>query len=184
MKKISINFLRSTALGVCLTAGAAMLGAQDNTGNMNGHSPDSKFAMEAAHGGQAEVAMGKLAAEKASDPDVKAFGQQMVDDHSKANEQLMGIAKYESMSLPSGMNAKQKAMYTKLKALSGTSFDKAYVDGMVMDHEEDVTEFKQEADSGTDPKIKDFASQTLPVIQGHLDKIKNIQSKMGSSQGR
>lgn len=180
MKSLYTNCFRSTALCVCMTAGTGMLGAQGMS-NMKGHSADSKFAMGAAHGGAAEVAMGKLAAEKASDPDVKAFGQQMVDDHSKANDQLMGVAKDESMTLPSDMNAKQKAMYAKLKGLSGASFDKAYVKGMVMDHEEDVAEFKKEADSGSDPKIKDFATQTLPVIQGHLEKIKTIQSKMGSS---
>jgi putative membrane protein len=141
---------------------------------------DVKFADAAAHGGAAEVMMGKLAAEKASDPDVKAFGQQMVDDHSKANDQLMSVAKSESMTLPSGPDAKQKAAYAKLSALSGASFDKAYVKVMVKDHEEDVADFQKEANMGKDEKIKSFASQTLPVLQGHLDKIKSIQAKMMS----
>ena len=146
----------------------------------HGATADSKFAIAAAHGGKAEVEMGKLAADKASNPDVKAFGQQMVDDHSKAADQLMSVAQSESMTLPSDMDAKQKAMYAKLKVLSGSAFDKAYVNGMVKDHEEDVKDFTKESTSGSDPKIKDFATNTLPVIQGHLDKIKSIQSKMGS----
>lgn len=142
---------------------------------------DTKFAMAAAHGGAAEVEMGKIAAEKAKDPDVKAFGQQMVDDHSKANEKLMSVAKDESLTLPSEPNAKQKAMCSRLKALSGAAFDRAYVNSMVKDHTEDVQEFTKESTSGADPKIKDFATETLPVIQGHLDKIKSIQAKMGGS---
>jgi putative membrane protein len=164
----------STTLCGCVLAASCCFAAS---------SADSKFAMTAAHGGQAEVDFGKLAAEKASDPAVKAFGQQMVEDHGKANDKLMSVAQSENMTLPSDMNMKQKAMYEKLKMLSGTSFDKAYVSDMLKDHQEDIKEFTKEANSGADPKIKEFASNTLPVIQGHLDKIKAIQSKMTGSAG-
>jgi len=163
MKKVFTTSCCGLAMAFCLSAKS---------------SPDSKFAMTAAHGGAAEVEMGKLAADKGSDPDVKAFGQQMVDDHSKANDQLMSVAKDESMTLPSEPNPKQKAMMAKLKMLSGSAFDKAYVNAMVKDHIEDVADFKKESTSGADPKIKDFATTTLPTLQGHLDKIKAIQSKM------
>lgn len=142
-------------------------------------SPDTAFAMAAARGGIAEVETGKLAAENATNPDVKAFGQQMVDDHGKANEQLKSVAKKENLTLPTTMNAKQQATYDMLKSKTGAEFDKAYVNAMVKDHTEDVKEFKKEADKGKDEQIKAFASETLPVIQGHLDKIKGIQSKMG-----
>jgi putative membrane protein len=143
-------------------------------------SADTHFAMQAAQGGIAEVKLGQLAAEKAANPDVKAFGQQMVDDHTKANDQLKSIAQGEGMTLPTDVNAKQQAMYNKLSKLSGAEFDRQYVKGMVADHEEDVKEFQKEANNGKDEKIKSFASQTLPVLQQHLDKIKSIQSKMGS----
>jgi putative membrane protein len=72
-------------------------------------------------------------------------------------------------------------MYDMLKGKTGAEFDKAYVDAMVKDHEEDVKEFQREADKGKDEQIKAFASETLPVIQGHLEKIKAIQSKMGGA---
>jgi putative membrane protein len=142
-------------------------------------SPDTAFAMAAARGGMAEVEMGKLAAENASNADVKAFGQQMVEDHGKANEKLKSVAEKENLTLPSTMNAKQQAMYDMLKTKTGAEFDKDYVDGMVKDHEKDVKEFQKEADKGKDEQIKAFAAETLPVIQGHLEKIKAIQSKMG-----
>jgi putative membrane protein len=144
-------------------------------------SHDTMFAMAAARGGIAEVETGKLAADKASSPDVKAFGQQMVDDHGKANEQLKSVAEKQNLTLPTTMNAKQQAMYDMLKGKTGAEFDKAYVDAMVKDHEEDVKEFQREADKGKDEQIKAFASETLPVIQGHLEKIKGIQSKMGGA---
>lgn len=141
-------------------------------------SPDAKFAMMAAQGGMAEVQMGQLAAQKGTDADVKAFGQQMVDDHTKANDQLKSVASGEGMTLPSSMGAKEQAEFTKLQNLSGPQFDHAYVKAMVKDHEEDVKEFQKESSMGKDPQIKNFASTTLPILQGHLDKIKGIQSKM------
>jgi putative membrane protein len=145
-------------------------------------SADTTFAVKAAQGGLAEVKLGQLAAEKGSSPDVKAFGQQMVDDHSKANEQLKSVAQAENMTLPSEINPKQQAMYAKLQNSSGSEFDHMYVKAMVKDHEDDVKDFEKEANSGSDPQIKDFAAKTLPVLQGHLDKIKGIQSSMGSSK--
>jgi putative membrane protein len=165
MKHISSKFYCAAVIGLGITAFAA--------------SPaDSKFAMAAAHGGDTEVELGKLAADKATDPDVKAFAQMMVHDHGEANEKLMSIGQQETMTLPADMDSKQQAMYNKLKMLSGPDFDKAYVTGMLKDHEEDVKAFSKEASSGTDPKIKQFAAETLPVIQGHLDKIKAIHAKM------
>jgi putative membrane protein len=144
-------------------------------------SPDVAFAVKAAQGGLTEVKLGRLAAEKGSSPDVKAFGQQMVDDHGKANEQLKSVAESEGITLPTDVNGKQQAMYDRLSKLSGAQFDAAYVKDMVMDHEEDVKDFKKESQSGRDEKIKSFATQTLPVIEGHLEKLKAIQPKLSSS---
>ena len=184
--------MRNVLLGAVGSAALAVLPAvvvrAQNTSNQHMDtgtkqmmkSSDSMFAMKAAQGGMAEVKLGQLAADKATSPDVKAFGQQMVDDHSKANNDLKSVAASENMTLPSDVNAKQQAMYDKLSKMSGTAFDKAYVNDMVKDHEEDVKDFQKEANNGKDPKIKEFASTTLPVLQGHLTKIKSIQSGMGS----
>jgi putative membrane protein len=152
----------------------------DNGASKMMKSADTHFAIEAAQGGMAEVKLGKLAADKAGSPDVKAFGQQMVDDHTKANDQLKSIAQAEGITLPGDVNQKQQAMYDRLSKLSGADFDRQYVKSMVMDHQEDVKDFHKEANTGKDPQIKSFAAQTLPVIQGHLDKIKSIQAKMSS----
>jgi putative membrane protein len=144
-------------------------------------SSDARFAMKAAQGGMAEVQLGQLAAQKASNPDVKAFGQQMVDDHSKANDQLKSVAAQENMTLPTTLDGKDQRLMTKLQGLSGSDFDKAYVKAMVKDHEEDIKEFQKEADKGKDPQIKNFASQTLPTLQQHLSKIQSIQAGMGGA---
>lgn len=139
-------------------------------------SADTTFAIKAAQGGVAEVEMGKLAVEKGSSADVKAFGRQMVDDHTKANNDLKSIAEKKGMTLPDDMNAHQHATHTKLQRLSGDAFDQAYVKDMVKDHEEDVKEFEKESESGKDLDIKGFASRTLPVLRGHLEKVRSIQN--------
>ena len=136
------------------------------------------FMSRAAQGGMAEVKMGDLAASKAKDPEVKQFGQKMVTDHTKANNDLKTVAAKENISLPPDVNAEQKDEMEKLSKLSGADFDKEYVKTMVEDHEKDVADFQKQADSGTNADVKDFAAKTLPVLKTHLEMIKNIQAKM------
>jgi putative membrane protein len=139
---------------------------------------DQTFAMKAAQGGLAEVQLGQLAAQKASNPDVKAFGQKMVDDHQKANDQLKQAAAQENIALPTEPAAKDKAEAARLEKLSGDAFDKAYMSHMVADHKKDVAEFQKEAKSGQDPQIKSFAQQTVPTLQEHLKLAQQTQAKV------
>jgi putative membrane protein len=135
---------------------------------------DKKFVKDAAEGGMAEVELGKLAAQKATNPDVKQFGQKMVDDHSKANDKLKDVASQESIEIPAALGSKYQSRIDKLSKLSGDKFDKAYVKDQLKDHENDVKEFQAEAQNGQDPKVKSFASETLPTLQEHLELVKNL----------
>jgi putative membrane protein len=141
-------------------------------------SADTKFMKGAATGGMEEVELGKLAAQKASDPDVKSFGQKMVDDHSKANDQLQQLAGQKGVTLPTSMSMMQKHDMAKLEKLSGTAFDKAYVSMMVKDHKKDVAEFQHESKSAKDSDLKGWASTTLPTLQDHLKMVQDISAKM------
>ena len=146
--------------------------------NSTASNDDSDFMKEAAVGGMAEVEMGKLAATKAANADVKKFAQMMVDDHSKANSDLKALATKKGMTLPTDLDSSHKATMDDLREQAGADFDKAYVEEMVDDHEEDVAKFEDEAKNATDPDIRAFAQKTLPVLQKHLDAIKSIQAKM------
>jgi len=141
-------------------------------------SSDTKFAMEAAMGGMAEVEMGRVAAQKGASDEVRQFGQRMVDDHSKANQDLMQVASAKGLSLPTALDAKHQADVQKLSALSGDKFDKEYVGMMIKDHKEDVAAFQKESAGGADADIKSFAARTLPVVQDHLQMIQRIHDKM------
>ncbi len=143
---------------------------------------DAVFVKQAAEGGLAEVELGKVAAQKGSSDDVKKFGQRMVDDHSKANEQLQQVASSKKISLPTGLSAKDKATLSRLDKLSGAAFDRAYMNTMVRDHTKDVSEFRKEASRGSDPEVKKFAQDTLPTLESHLSEAKKVDSGVGGAK--
>src|ERR1700719_4033696 len=113
---------------------------------------DKTFMLNAAKGGMMEVEMGKMAAQNAQNADVKKFGNRMVTDHSKANGELMGLAKEEGVALP---GAKSPGKWKS---------DKDYMGMMVKDHEKDLAEFQNEAKSGSDPDLKKFADKYSKVV--------------------
>ena len=148
--------------------------ASSASGSSQLSAADQTFVKKAAQGGMAEVELGKLATQKASSEDVKKFGQRMVDDHSKANDQLKQVAAQEHIDLPTEPNAKDKATKARLEKLSGEQFDRAYMRDMVKDHRTDVAEFAHEAKMGKDPAVKSFAESTLPTLRDHLKEAEKI----------
>ena len=145
---------------------------------------DSTFVTNAAKGGMAEVELGKMATEKANSDQVKQFGQRMVDDHSKANDELKGIAQQKNMPLPAEIDAKDKALRTRLSKLSGAAFDRAYMQAMVADHRQDINEFRLESKAGTDTDIKAFATKTLPTLEDHLKMAQDATKALSASSTR
>jgi putative membrane protein len=139
---------------------------------------DSRFATKAAEGGMAEVELGNLAKEKASNDAVKQFGDRMVQDHTKANDELKQLASQKNINLPTTMDSKMQAEKDRLEKLSGAEFDKAYMRYMVSDHKKDVAEFQHQADRGQDSDLKAFASKTLPTLQEHLKLAQQTQSQL------
>ena len=141
-------------------------GEQAGMGNMT--TQDRNFVMEAAMGGMMEVELGRIAAQQGMSDAVKQFGQRMVDDHSKANEELMTIASSKGITLPTTLGEKHRAHVTKLSGMTGADFDREYVKMMVSDHRKDVNEFEKQSTRGTDADLKAFATKTLPTLQEHL----------------
>ena len=139
---------------------------------------DQEFATKAAQGNMAEVNGGQTAAQKGSSADVKTFGNRMVSDHGKALDELKQLAQNKGITLPSDVNAEQKAEADKLSKLSGKDFDKEYADAMVKDHDKDAKEFEKASKSAQDPDLKAWAAKTLPVIQDHLKMAKDMKSKV------
>jgi putative membrane protein len=135
------------------------------------------FAVNAANGGMMEVQLGMIARDKATSQRVKDFGSMMVMDHSKGNDDLMARAKSQNIALPGKMGDDEQKMVDKLSKKTGKDFDKAYMEMMVDDHKKDIAEFKDAAEKCTNTSIKNFASQTLPVLEKHLDSAQAITGK-------
>lgn len=148
--------------------------AKDDTKKDDKAFSDAEFVKKAAVGGMHEVALGKLAASQGKSDEVKKFGQKMVDDHSKANEELKAAAKKANLEVPDKIDADHQKHIDTLKDMKGDEFDKAYVKHMLKDHEEDVAEFTKASKEAKDTNIKDFATKTLPTLKEHLDMVKKL----------
>jgi putative membrane protein len=146
-----------------------------------GAKADRTFATQAAIAGMAEVELGKMAAEKGNHTQVKSFGEQMVADHTKANDELKGIATAKNMTLPTKLDAKHEAVRARLAKLTGAEFDRAYIEAMVTGHQAVATAMKTEASSGADAELKAFAAKTLPVVQGHHKMAQDIHKELAAS---
>ena len=146
--------------------------------NVVADNDDVKFVDDAASGGMTEVALGKIAQEKGVNPRVKKFGSMMVVDHSKANNELMALAKSKNIALPTAPNADDQKTIDKLSAKSGKDFDDAYVSDMIDDHKHDIKEFEGASKTLKDPDLKAFAIKTLPVLKAHLDAINAVHDSM------
>lgn len=153
----------------------------DKSAKSGAHAADQMFVMKAAKGGLAEVELGQLAQQKATSDEVKQFGQRMVTDHTKANDELKSLAQSKNITLPTTMDPKDKAEHDRLSKLSGDAFDKAYMAHMVADHRKDVNEFRKESTSGKDSEVKTWAAKTLPTLEEHLKLAQDANKAVGTS---
>lgn len=140
---------------------------------------DREFIEKAAKGGMAEVELGQLARDHASNEQVKQFAAKMVTDHSKANEELRQLAQEKGVTMPAGPSHMDNHEMTKLSKLTGADFDREYMKNMVKDHQKDVKEFQKEASKAKDPDVRNFAAKTLPTLQDHLQMAQNADQAVG-----
>ena len=137
-------------------------------------SGDASFVQVAAQGGMAEVQMGELADQTSKSSKVKMFAEQMVKDHTPANEQLKQLATAKGATLPTGLSDDQNKTLTMLQGEKGRKFDRDYAAAQVQGHSDMLSTFQTEAASGTDPDLKSFAAQTVPTIQQHLAEAQKL----------
>jgi putative membrane protein len=139
---------------------------------------DRAFVNKAATGNLAEIELGRVAAQRAARPSVRSFGERMVTDHGRSNTELTSLARTKGIEVPTALEPSQQAMRDRLSALSGNDFDRAYMSEMVRDHTEDIALFERAAETSTDPELKAWAAQSLPMLREHLALARQVNSEV------
>ena len=175
----------SQILIAALMSGFVGLSMADDAGkdqSKHGTISASEFVEHAGAAGLAEVEMGKLASEKGSDPQVKAFASKLVTDHSKANDQLKAIASTKNLEVPTSAGMMHKTMMEKYKHQSaGKNFDQDFAKAMVKDHKDAIELFEKAAgDTTMDADLRAFAKKTLPTLREHLKSAQELESKLAT----
>ena len=143
--------------------------------NKSSVSEDSDFLKEANQDDLLQIQLGQMAEQKAQSKDVRNFGKMMVRDHTQADSSLVQLAQSNNIHLNPNLNDDKKDEISDLAELSGKKFDEEYVDKMVDAHKDAVDNFKDEAQNASSPQVRQLASNTLPTLETHLNKIKLIQ---------
>jgi putative membrane protein len=191
-----LNQTRALAVAGMIVLGSLALACEENgsyssrpnSGNANKPAgsqvteSDRDFAIKAAMGGKHEVELGRLAADRASDSDVKAFANRMIQDHSRAGDELTQTSSRLGIKAPDEDDTSFKQMVDRLSKLKGVEFDRAYMSDMVEDHMKDLSEIESYAKGDNNPELKAWAAKTVPIVREHLQQAQSIAAKIGAQK--
>jgi putative membrane protein len=175
-------------LFVCLAALTLplSLSAQDakqDKAKANLSRQDARHLRDMGEADMAEVETGKLAAQKASSPEVKKFAQQMVDEHGKGLSEGEALARSKGMQPPSAPSKKHQSAMKKLESMSGEEFDQAYMQQMVKDHEDTLKKLRAAAKDAKDPEVKAAATKKEPIVSQHLEMARSLSKGDAAAGG-
>jgi putative membrane protein len=198
-----------TAIGTDRTAGTAADRAPGDTtpatspggapmASANNAADEHRFIEKMGQVGVAEVKLGQLAAERASNAQVKQFGRRMAADHQKANEELKQVATKVNAPLPTEMDQKQQELYDRLSKMKGAEFDREYMEAMVDGHEEVAQELERHSgnragersvgtageSSQANASVSAWAAKTLPDVRQHHEQARQIVDKLPANASR
>jgi len=150
-------------------SGSPGANSQETVGGASGTlaAQDATFIQEAAQGGMTEVREGQLAQKNTQNDAVRTFGQRLITDHGKANQELRQIAKNKGAAVPTSLGKNQE-QYDRLAALKDADFDKAFKEQSIKDHQGAIKLFEQQTQQGSDADLKAFAQKHLPHLREHL----------------
>lgn len=143
---------------------------------------DRRFVEKATADGMAEVELGKLAQTQAASDEVKRFGERMVQDHTRAGDELSTLATGKGLKPPAELPREHRRHYDRLAKLNGAEFDRAYARRMVDDHRKAVSLFESQSRSGHDADLRAFAARTLPTLQQHLQAAQTLNTSVGGAR--
>ena len=192
---MSRNPMLAIGVAAALALGASAAQAQSSSSQMNNNTmtkppssmngnsgmnqkaskADQKFLKEAVAGDLSEVNMGKLAQANGQSEDVKQFGEMLQTDHGQHLQKAQQMAQQMGVTPPTEPMAKAKKVYDRLSKEHGATFDKQFAKAMVKDHKEDIAKYEKEAKSKR--PLAQFAQETVPTLQKHLQTAQSIENK-------
>jgi putative membrane protein len=150
----------------------------------HGGDVDRDFIEDGIRAGLAEIEASKLALQRSQRAEIKAFAQQMIDEHTKANQQLLAIAKNAGIKAPDGLSVHQKTRMQRLRGTTGTRFDKRYIDDYgVIAHEKTIGLVRRTLSETRNDSVRELASQLLPQLEHHIVMATEAQSAVESLAG-
>lgn len=184
--KILLTLIFSAAFTLC-AANAQQSNPESSTSSMSKTSgattaADTKFLRTVGRADLAEIELGNLAEQKATNPEVKQFAERMIHDHTQNRNQLQQVAADQHVTLPDMVSSQDKATKAELEKLSGAQFDKAYMTDMLKDHRTDVAEVAHASKTAHNPAVRKFAEETLPVLESHLKEAEKVAPQAGATQ--
>jgi putative membrane protein len=162
MKKISLNAFYYL-LGLSFLLLSACNKDDDGTPAVN----SAEFMQFAAVSGLFEIQSSNLATQKSATTQVVEFAQQMIEDHTVQAQELQTLAQQKNVMLPQSLTAEKAAIIQRLNGLTGTAFDKDYMNAQVVSHDETIERFEQAAANADDEQVRAFANKYLPALRLH-----------------
>ena len=177
MSKRHHAFAMGLAFVLCLGLAAGAMAQRETVGKA-----DAAFLTTAAKRQQSEIRLSQLAAERSESEQVKQFAQRMVQDHTKANQEISKLAETLGITLSTSGGERSHKETGRLSALSGPAFDRAYLKHEMADHKKNVSEFAAKSKTLKNTQVREWASATLPVLKEHLSLVKGLASKAAQTK--
>ena len=141
------------------------------------------FITKAIQGNLAEVSMGQLAQKQGTSEGVRSFGQQLVTDHSTANQRATAVASQLGVTPPGEPSKKQQSDAARMAKMSGAAFDRAFVQHMLADHRKEIADHRRAAKMKNDPAAG-YATEVLPTLEKHLQTAQALSNETGKASGK
>ncbi|MFL6300829.1 MAG: DUF4142 domain-containing protein [Terriglobales bacterium] len=179
---VGLAAAQSGSSGTSSTGQSGSSSGSANSSSSQGSSQLSPYAelflKDTAMGNQEEIELGQLAQQKASNPAVKEFAQQLVQDHQQAGQQLQTLAQQKGVTVQQQLPDEARMFRDRMQNVSGKQFDSAFMNDQIVHHAKDVQAFELMSQNAQDPAIKGFAAQMLPKLQQHLQQAKSVAQQL------
>ena len=174
----------ATALVAATAACSTPVGLSRTTGEASSLSAvDRTFLSQAAYGSLGEATLGRLASVRAGSEDVREFGRMMITIHDSMNQELATLASQKGVLAPTSADPGRSAVAGMLEELSGPAFDRQYVAQQLADHQTSLTVFQGQQRLGSDPQLRAFAERYAPEVERHIEMLRDLQQRVGTSAG-